>query len=50
MYNTYNMGVGMVLAVDKNDVDKCIAALKAAGEEAFVIGETVAGEKEAVLC
>ncbi len=50
MYNTYNMGVGMVLAVDKADADKTVAALKAAGENAFVIGETVSGEKEVTLC
>ncbi|MGN1187424.1 MAG: phosphoribosylformylglycinamidine cyclo-ligase, partial [Lachnospiraceae bacterium] len=45
MYNTFNMGVGMVLAVDPSDVDKTIEAIKAAGEEAFVLGQAVAGEK-----
>ena len=50
MYNTYNMGVGMVLAVDPADADACVKALKAAGEDAFVIGETVSGAREAVLC
>ncbi len=45
MYNTYNMGVGMVLAVDKKDVDTTIRALEAAGEKAFVVGEVVNGEK-----
>ena len=50
MYNTYNMGVGMVLAVNPSDVDKTMEALKNAGETAFVIGETVAGEKEAIIC
>ena len=50
MYNTYNMGVGMVLAVNGADVDKTVAALEKAGEKAFVIGETVSGEKEVTLC
>ena len=50
MYNTYNMGIGMVLCVDPADVDKTMQALKAAGEKAYLIGETVAGEKEAVIC
>ncbi len=50
MYNTYNMGIGMVLAVNPSDVDKTMEALKNAGETAFVIGETVAGEKEAIIC
>jgi len=50
MYNTYNMGVGMVLCVNPSDTDKTLEALKNAGETAYVIGETVAGEKEAVIC
>lgn len=50
MYNTYNMGIGMCLAVDPSDADKTMEALKAAGEEAYIIGETVSGEKGVVLC
>ena len=50
MYNTYNMGIGMVLAVDPAEADGVVKALKAAGETAYIIGETVAGEKEAVIC
>ena len=50
MYNTYNMGVGMVLAVDQTDVAKTIEAIEAAGEKAFVLGETKAGEKGVELC
>ena len=50
MYNTYNMGIGMVLCVDPGDADKTMQALKEAGETAYLIGETVAGEKEAVIC
>jgi phosphoribosylformylglycinamidine cyclo-ligase len=45
MYNTYNMGIGMVIAVDKADADKAVATLKAAGEEAYILGEAVNGEK-----
>ena len=50
MYNTFNMGVGMVLAVDSADADKTIEAIKAAGEEAFVLGTVEAGEKGVTLC
>lgn len=50
MYNTYNMGLGMVLAVDPADADKTVAAIEAAGEKAYVVGRTVSGEKEAILC
>jgi phosphoribosylformylglycinamidine cyclo-ligase len=50
MYNTYNMGIGMLLAVDPADVDKTIAALEAAGEKAYLVGETVAGEKGVTVC
>ncbi len=44
MYNTYNMGVGMILAVDPVDAEKTVAALQAAGETAFIVGETADGE------
>lgn len=50
MYNTYNMGVGMCLAIDPDDVDKTIAAIEAAGDKAFVLGTVVAGEKGVDLC
>ena len=50
MYNTYNMGLGMVLAVDPADADKTIAAIKAAGETPFVVGHCEAGEKGVTLC
>ena len=45
MYNTYNMGLGMVLAVDKNDVEHAIEQIKTAGEQAYVVGEIIEGEK-----
>lgn len=49
MYNTYNMGLGMVLAVDAADADRTVAALKAAGENAWTVGEAAAGAHEAVI-
>ena len=50
MYNTYNMGIGMVLAVDPADADKAAAAIRAAGEQCFVIGQTEEGEKGVTVC
>ena len=50
MYNTYNMGIGMVLAVDPADVDKAVEAARAAGETPYVIGRIEAGEKGVELC
>lgn len=49
MYNTYNMGLGMVLAVDPADADRTLKALKEAGEAAYVIGEVEAGDGEVIL-
>ncbi|MCM1038030.1 MAG: phosphoribosylformylglycinamidine cyclo-ligase [Ruminococcus sp.] len=50
MYNTYNMGLGMVLAVENADVDKTMEAVRAAGETPYRIGEIIAGEKGVTLC
>ncbi len=50
MYNTYNMGIGMIVAVDKNDVDATLEAIKGANETPYVIGEIVSGEKGVTLC
>ena len=49
MFNTYNMGVGMLTAVDKNDVDKTVEAIRTAGEVPYIMGEIVAGEKGITL-
>ena len=49
MYNTYNMGLGMVLAVDKADADRTVEALKAAGEQAYIVGDVAAGNREVIL-
>ena len=50
MYNTFNMGLGMVLAVDKDDVDRAMDAIRAAGEDPYVVGQIEAGEKGVTLC
>ncbi len=44
MYNTFNMGVGMAIVVNSADADKAVEILKANGENAFVIGETISGD------
>lgn len=49
MFNTFNMGIGMCVAVDKNDADKAVAAIEAAGEKAVVLGEVVSGSEGVVL-
>ncbi|MBQ2275642.1 MAG: phosphoribosylformylglycinamidine cyclo-ligase [Lachnospiraceae bacterium] len=50
MYNTYNMGLGMVIAVKDENVDATIKALESVGEKAFVVGKTEVGEKGVTLC
>ena len=50
MYNTYNMGIGMVLTVDKSQAETALAIFSAAGEKGYVIGETRSGETGVVLC
>ncbi len=50
MYNTFNMGVGMVLCVDARDVEATIEAVRSAGETAWELGEIKAGEKGVEIC
>ncbi|MCI8319946.1 MAG: phosphoribosylformylglycinamidine cyclo-ligase [Dorea sp.] len=50
MYNTFNMGLGMVIAVAVEDKEKAIAAIEAAGETAYVVGRIEEGEKGVALC
>ena len=50
MYNTFNMGIGMVVAVDPKDVDAAMEAMRAAGDTPYVIGHIKAGEKGVTLC
>ena len=49
MFNTFNMGVGMIACVDQTDADKAVAALNAAGEQAYVIGELVSGDEGVII-
>ena len=50
MYNTYNMGIGMIVAVDPADVEKTMEAMRAAGDTPYVIGEIKDGEKGVTVC
>ena len=50
MYNTYNMGIGMMLALDAADADRAVQALTDAGEKAWIVGKVEAGEKGLTLC
>ena len=50
MYNTFNMGLGMVIAVDKDDVEKTMKAIEEAGDKAYVVGHIEEGEKGVQLC
>ncbi|MEG0687782.1 MAG: phosphoribosylformylglycinamidine cyclo-ligase [Hungatella sp.] len=50
MYNTYNMGLGMILAVNPEDVEKTMKAIRAAGETCYEVGSVAAGEKGVTLC
>ena len=49
MYNTFNMGIGMMLVVDRADADKAVEILKSHGENAFVIGETVESDEGVIF-
>lgn len=50
MYNTYNMGIGMILAVDPADVDIAMKAIRQAGEDPYIVGKLEAGQKGVELC
>ena len=50
MYNTFNMGLGMVIALDPADIETSMAAIKAAGDECYIIGSIEAGDKGVQLC
>ncbi|MBQ8663168.1 MAG: phosphoribosylformylglycinamidine cyclo-ligase [Eubacterium sp.] len=50
MYNTYNMGLGMIVAVDPADVEKAMEAIKAAGETPYIVGRIEDGEKGVTVC
>lgn len=50
MYNTYNMGIGILIAVDPTEADQAVKLIEAAGEKAFIVGEAVNGAKGVTLC
>ena len=50
MYNTYNCGLGMVLAVDASDAERAVSILNEAGEKAYIVGSVISGEKGVDLC
>ncbi len=50
MYNTYNMGIGMMIAVDPTEADQAMKLIQAAGEKAYILGEAQAGTKGVSLC
>ena len=50
MYNTYNCGLGMVLAVDASDAERALSILNEAGEKAYIVGSVISGEKGVDLC
>ena len=50
MYNTFNMGLGMIIAVDPADVDKTMEAIKATGDVPYIVGKITDGEKGVTLC
>lgn len=50
MYNTFNMGLGMVIALDPKDVEEAMKAIKEAGDECYIVGHVEAGDKGVTLC
>ena len=50
MFNTFNMGAGMIISVSPEFADSAIASLKASGEDAYIIGELVRGENGVEIC
>ncbi|MBR4320180.1 MAG: phosphoribosylformylglycinamidine cyclo-ligase, partial [Oscillospiraceae bacterium] len=49
MFNTFNMGVGMILSVAQEDADKAVRVLTEAGEDAYILGELVASDEGVIL-
>ncbi len=50
MFNVFNMGIGMIFVVDKNDADRCMELLSAEGDAPYIIGETVVSDEGTVIC
>ena len=49
MFNTFNMGVGMSIVVEKEDADAALSILRENGEDAYVIGEIVKSDVKVIL-
>ena len=49
MFNTFNMGVGMICIIDKEDAFEAISCLEEAGEDAYILGEVIEGEEGVIL-
>ena len=49
MFNTFNMGIGMAIVVDKNDADKALSILRASGEDAYIIGTTASESQKIII-
>ena len=49
MFNTFNMGVGMIAVVAKADADRALSVLRGAGEDAYVVGEVVEGDQGVIM-
>ncbi len=49
MFNTFNMGVGMSIVVNKEDAEKALEILRANGEDAYILGEVVASEEGVII-
>ena len=50
MFNTFNMGVGMSIVVDKTEADKALDILRANGEDAYIVGEVVKSDEGVIIC
>ncbi|MEG0722494.1 MAG: AIR synthase-related protein, partial [Lachnospiraceae bacterium] len=50
MYEIFNMGIGMILGVKEADVEKTMEAIKASGEEGYIVGHIENGDKGVTLC
>ena len=49
MYNTFNMGIGMTVVVDKDDADEAVQILRNAGVESYCIGEIIKGDEGIII-
>ena len=50
MYNTFNMGIGMIMVADKENAEKALATIESMGEKAYIIGKITKGKEEVEIC